>query len=307
MAGTLKIFLMTTVLTALAIACGTGGPVGREDPAPVSSRVVYPASWPVPPLPVMALEHPSGLVWGLPSSYCWKFEEADEPACEEYSLWSAIDAYPEATGDKQIHVRVDSETRPDKMFAQVYTRHGNIMVDFLQLGTEYPVLDLELDPDDYHVRLIGQWQYNKTADYLDRKYNKVAYGFGLSVPGEVALIAECAYTLIGGNVDIVLKSLDDRLRTAKDSVNSAGCKFNKPIVRISLTLASEDATYTETFRIDPPSLDVGFPLPDDLVSENSGETLTPGDYSRRIVATAEDGDEWEASDSFLKTVTIAGP
>ena len=32
------------------------------------------------------------------------------------------------------------------MFVQVYTRHGNIMVDFLQLGTSYPVLDLELDP-----------------------------------------------------------------------------------------------------------------------------------------------------------------
>ena len=294
--------LLTAVLAALAMGCGVGGLVGREEGAPA-----YPASWPVPPLPVMALEHPGGPVWGVPSSYCWRLGDADERACEEYSLGSGIDSYPEAIEDRQIRVRVDSETRPDKMFAQVYTRHGNIMVDFLQLGTEYPFLDLELDPGDYHVRLIGQWLYDKTADYQDREYDTVAYEFGLSVTGEIELIAECAQTLIGGELDISLESLDDRLRTAVDSANSAGCKFNKPIVRVSLTLAGEDGAYTETFHVDPPSLSVGFPLPDDLVSERSGETLPPGDYSRRIVAIAEDGDQWEASDGFHETVTIVGP
>ena len=105
----------------------------------------------------------------------------------------------------------------------------------------------------------------------------------------------------------MLSSLDDRLRTAADSANSAGCRFNKPIASISLTLDSDDSSpYTETFTVEPPSLTVGFPLPEDLVSEKTGGPLPPGKYSRRIVAVAEDGDEWDltAYDLLQATVTI---
>ena len=95
--------------------------------------------------------------------------------------------------------------------------------------------------------------------------NEVAYEFGLQVPGAVKLIGGCdVHGLIGGDVSIVLGSLDDRMRTAKDSANRAGCRFNKPIAQISLTLDDGTQTYTEVFHIDPPSVRFGLPLPEDV-------------------------------------------
>ena len=94
---------------------------------------------------------------------------------------------------------------------------------------------------------------------------------------------------------IVLRSLDDRMRTAKDSANRAGCRFNKPIARLSLTLDDGAQTYTEIFHFDPPSLSFGLPLPEDSASETSGGPLPPGDYSRRIVAIGKDGDELDVT------------
>ena len=307
---TLRASLAALVLPVLAAACILEGEVRQEraGDAPPAVEPVWPDSWPAPPLPVMALEHPSGLVWGKPSTYCWHLEDESDRVCHEYTFWTGLEAYPEAVPDKQIAVRIDSETRPDKMFAQVYTRHGNIMVDFIRLGTTYPVLDLDLDPGDYHIRLIGQWQYNETTDYTERLYNEVSYEFGLSFAGEVDLLAECMSTLIGGDLSIVLSSLDDRLRTAIDSANSGGCRFNKPIARVSLTLQADSSPpYTETFHVEPPSLNLGFPLPEDIVSEKTGGPLPPGKYSRRIVAVSEDGDEWDFTtyDFFQDTVTIA--
>ena len=38
--------------------------------------VQWPDSWPVPPLPVMWLEHESGPTRGSPQSYCWQLENA---------------------------------------------------------------------------------------------------------------------------------------------------------------------------------------------------------------------------------------
>ena len=109
-------------------------------------------------------------------------------------------------------------------------------------------------------------------------------------------------------MSIELSSLDDRLRTAIDSANGAGCRFNKPIARVSLTLESSGAgPYTETFHIDPPAHVVQFPLPDTFASEKTGGPLPSGEYSRRLVAVTTDGDEWEltSNDFFLETVTIA--
>ena len=64
----LKAFLTALVLTALARACGTDGgtqPGARGDSTPAVKRV-WPDSWPVPPLTVMALEHPGRAGMGLP-------------------------------------------------------------------------------------------------------------------------------------------------------------------------------------------------------------------------------------------------
>ena len=155
----------------------------------------------------------------------------------------------------------------------------------MQLAPSYPVLDLDLDPRHCHLRVIGQWPDNPCAAYVDQHYSDVAYEFGLGVPGEVELRAECVSTLIGGDTNISLASLNDPLRTASDSANHAGCRFNRPIARVSLTLKNGARSYTERFHIDPPSLSVGFPLSAESVSEKSGGPLPPGEYTRRIAAT----------------------
>ena len=330
----LKAFLAALVVAATAISCGPEGgarPAGRADagssptapsksapevgaqPAegdvniPAATRV-WPDNWPVPPLPVMWLAHPSGSVWGSPHRYCWHLGADSSRVCEEYNIWSGVSTYPEAVPGKRIPVTIESETRPDRVFANVFTRHGNLMVESLELGPNYPALDLDLDPGDYHIRVIGQWPYSDPSAPLGRRYNEVSYEFGLHVPGAVALIGGCDMTQIGGDLRIVLRSLDERLRTAADGANRAGCRFNKPIARVSLTLDNGAQSYTEVFRIDPPSVEFGLPLPEDLVSETSGGPLPPGDYSRRMVAVTEDGDEFDLTslDGLLNTITLAG-
>ena len=126
------------------------------------------------------------------------------------------------------------------------------------------MLDLDLAPGHYHLRVIGQWQDNPGAD---RRYNDVAYEFGLSLPGVAELLAECVSTLIGGDISISLASLNDPLRTAPDGANHAGCRFNKPVTRVTLTLQNGAQSSTELFHLDPPSLTVGFPLPAESASE----------------------------------------
>ena len=111
-------------------------------------------------------------------------------------------------------------------------------------------------------------------------------------------------------MELVLQTLEDRMRTAIDAFNSGGCRFNVPIARVRLVLSRDRTTvYWETFRIDPPSPDVPFPLKEGTYSERTGGPLAPGEYSRRIVAIATDGQELDltASEGFLlDTVTMAG-
>ena len=302
MTDKLKAALAVVALLALApaFACDNDGDPGRDNTTPVTKvvRVVqWPDSWPVPPLPVMSLEHESGLAQGSPHGYCWQLEDAADRVCKEYGIWSGVSHYPEVVSGERIPIIIDADTRPTKMFAQVYTRPGNIMVGSLRrLTTGAPSLDLsDVGPGVYNVRLIGYWEDNE-----------ISYEFGLSIPGVVALTAECAQTLIGVGPILALESLDDRKRTAPDEANGAGCRFNKPIARISMTLHNDDlGSYTETFHIDPPSVTVSFPLRDGVVSEKTGQPLPPGEYSRRMVAITEDGEEWELTWGFLDVVTVA--
>ena len=128
--------------------------------------------------------------------------------CEEYTIWSGVREYPETALGAHIPIKIDADTRPTKMFAQVFTRPGTIMVGGLRrLSTTSPGLDLAgLGPGVYNIRLIGHWQDNR-----------VAYEFGLSIPGAVKLKSQCSQTLIGADPILALESLDDRLRTAPDS------------------------------------------------------------------------------------------
>ena len=337
----LKATLTVVALLAFAIACGNCGdsqfaqpdivtpvtkpnepdgatpvttPVEPDGPTPAAKPVVsdsvtptpkvvwvvpWPESWPVPPLPVMWLEHESGPTRGSPQRYYWQFEDASDPVFQDYAIWSGVREYPEVVAGSHIPIRIDADTRPTKMFAQVFTRPGTIMVGGLRrLSTVAPGLDLvDVGPGVYNVRLIGHWEENR-----------VAYEFGLSIPGVVKLKSGCSQTVEDADPILALESLNDRLRTAPDNANSGGCNFNKPIAHVSLTLRNDDVgPYTETFHIDPPSVVVSFPLSDGLASEKSGEPLPPGQYSRRIVVVAEDGEELEITSAFQDVVTLAGP
>ena len=130
----LRAALTVSALLAFAISCDTGddsqyaGPddttpatrqvepgddsqyAGPDDTTPATRQVEadsatptpkvvwvvkWPDSWPVPPLPVMWLEHQSGPARGSPQRYCWQFEDGSDPVCEEYTIWSGVREYPE--------------------------------------------------------------------------------------------------------------------------------------------------------------------------------------------------------------------
>ena len=325
----LRAALAAVALLAFAIACDTGEdsqPVGSDDTAP-RTRQVEPGSatpatktagadsptptpnvvravkwsdgWPVPPLPVMWLEHESGPIPGSPHTYYWQFEGASDPVFKEYKIWSGVREYAEVDPGSSIPIKIDADTRPSKMFAKVFTRTGNIMAGgLMRLSTTSPELDLaDVGPGVYNVRLTGHWHDNR-----------VSYEFGLSIPGAANLKSQCEKTTIGGYVNVVLESLDDQLRTAMDSLNGGGCRFSKPIARVTMKLQNKNfGPYTETFRIDPPSISVSFPLKNGLASEKSGAPLPPGPYSRQIVVIAEDGNELDISRVFRDVVTLAAP
>jgi len=107
-------------------------------------------------------------------------------------------------------------------------------------------------------------------------------------------------TAQGGILGILLESLDDPARTAVDAVNFGGCSFNKEISHVVLTLENDNFRYVETFQLDPPSLQIGLPIPEDTVSQSTGEPLPPGLYERRIVALTADGGEIEIPANEVK-------
>ena len=268
---------MAVAALALATACDQGGVAspGKPDSAtpPAVTRVVqWPDNWPVPPLPVMSLQHEDGPIQGDPRSYCWQFEGATDRVCEEEYPWSGLWQYREIASHQRIPVIIEAETRPTKLFARVHTKPGNIMVGGLRrLSAVNPRLDLELSPGEYNVVLIGYWQDNN-----------VTYEFGLYIPGEVELRAECEMTVIGADPVLSLESLDDPQRMAPDDANVMGCRFNKPIASRHDDVAQRcTGSYTETFHIDPPSITIGFPtsrqrsLREDRMAAPSRRLLAP--------------------------------
>ena len=147
---------------------------------------------------------------------------AADRVCEEENPWSGPYEYPEIAPRQRIPVGIEAKTKPTKLFAQVFTKPGNITVGNLRhLTTVNPSLDLDLGPGEYNVRLIGYWQYYE-----------VSYEFGLTVPGKVELTGECHMSLDGVDPRVlVLESLDDRLRTAPDNRNSRAAGSTSPSPR----------------------------------------------------------------------------
>lgn len=102
--------------------------------------------------------------------------------------------------------------------------------------------------------------------------------------------------------------LNGPVSTGFDGNNSAGCIFSKPVSEVSVILRNGDgAAHRETFSIEPPSLEIRFPLPEGLSSEKTLGMLEPGQYNRQLLAKAEDGDTWDITaniDAALKIVTV---
>ncbi len=287
---------------ALALAC-VDDRMAAEPGDPAANDAVSTAQGmgSEPDLPVLTLEYRGEIVQGSRNNACWQAEGEDSRTCSETDPWGGIDSYTDVAADEQVEVLVESDTRPDGLFALVVTEPGDVHVDFRRMSTVRGVFELKHGPGDYKVRVTGNWEEGDVS---------VSYEFGLRVTGAPELKSGCETTLVGGDVELVLQTLEDRMRTAIDAFNSGGCRFNVPIARVRLVLSRDMTTvYWETFRIDPPSPDVPFPLKEGTYSERTGGPLAPGEYSRRIVAIATDGQELDltASEGFLlDTVTMAG-
>ena len=301
-----------TVFAALAslalIACdGLGDRIERE-PTPASMPVPT-AAVPVvseATLPTLAVIHEGGTVPARRYQGCWTPDSSSELECVETSPLGERSSYAEVDNGDRIEVEIDPYSRPDRLIATFFTHPGEVMAGgLLHLPPGRRGFVVDLPPGTYNVRLHAQW-----FEGGSEVRHKASHVFGIRVPGEPELTVECASTLIGGIMGIVLESPDDPLRTAVDPFNSSGCRFNKPIAQVRLVLdGGAGRRYTETFRIDPPSVNVPLPVPEDAPSTREGGPPPPGQYSRRIAVVAEDGTEQDLDlgDTGGVVNVVAGP
>lgn len=261
------------------------------EPTPTKVAVVSEAT-----LPVLTLEYKGVSFEGYRFEGCWTENEQSDIQCVRTSPHNdVVDAYMEIARGDAIAVRITPDNRPEELFVHILTEPGNISVsDLMRLLPVEHQFVMDTTPGRYNVWVHAHWFEGKA----DIQY-KVSYVFGLSIPGEAELRRQCEKTIQGGILGIVLDSPDDRDRTALEAVNDGGCRFNKEIMQVRLTLESVDTEpYVETFQIEPPSSDVGFPLRDEFTSERTGGPLLPGEYSRRVVVMSVAGDEMDISDMF---------
>ena len=301
---TLVAFLVSLSL----IGCGELGE--RRDKEPKSDAQIHtdlPTPTPEPiataapmvseaTLPILSLTHDGRTLEARRYEGCWTPAASSELQCVETSPRGELENYHEVESGDRIAITIMPDERPTKMLATVFTNPGEILVgDLLHLSQAKPELVVDLPPGRYNVRLHAQWF--EDGSEINHKVN---YVVGIEIPGEVALKRECMSTAQGGILGILLESLDDPARTAVDAVNFGGCSFNKEISQVVLTLENDNSRYVETFQLDPPSLQVGLPIPEDTVSQSTGGPLPPGLYERQIVALTADGGEIEIPASEVK-------
>ena len=287
-----RILLAFLCLLSLAIAaCGKPGP--QADPAPnIGAPTPDPTVAAVPvvseaTLPTLTLTHEGRTIDARRFEGCWRPDASSDLQCVETSPRGELENYLEVESGDVIEVRITPDSLPSHLLATFFAQPGEIGVgDLLRLSTVERRLVIDMPAGRYNVRLHAQW-FEGQSDIQ----HKVNYVFGIEIPGETALESSCMSTAAGGILGILLESLDDPDRTALDAVNSGGCTFNSRIANVVLILENDDGRYVETFRLEPPSLNVALPLPEDTVSESTGGPLPPGLYSRRVVAVTVDGTE----------------
>ena len=239
-------------------------------------------------LPTLSLRYKGKTFEGYRFRGCWQEDDESGTECVDRTPRDVVDTYIQVDPGDTIAIQIDPDSRPTELLASYFTEPGELMVDdLLRLSPDERELVIDETPGRYNLRINSQWfEGGATSDH------KVGYVFGLSIPGDVELRYGCGQTLEGGDVSIILDSLEDRDRTAPDAVNGGWCTFNKRIAQVRLILEGDVAQpYVETFVVQPPSETFHLPLPDEFESENSGGPIPQGEYLRRIVAVAVDGSE----------------
>ena len=301
--STVKSEMLTVVATLVSlalIACGDPGNQIDQDPkAEGQIHTALPTPIPGSPatavpvvseatLPSLTVIHDGRTIQARRFEGCWTPDSSSGLQCVGTSPRGEQPSYAEVESGDSIEIEITPDSRPTKLLATIFTQPGEVMVsDLLHLSPAERELVVDMPPGRYNVRLHAQW-----FEGGSEVQHKVNYVFGLRVPGEPELKRQCSSTAIGGIMGIVLESLDDPLRTAVEPINSRGCTFNKPIAKVRLVLeGSTGRRYTETFHIDPPSVTIPLPVPEDVSSTREGGPLPAGEYSRRIAVVAEDGTE----------------
>ena len=301
--STVKSEMLTVVATLVSLALiACGDPGNQIDQGPKAEGQIHTAlPTPIPGSPATAIPVVSEVT--LPSltvihdgrtiqtrrfEGCWTPDSSSGLQCVETSPRGEQQSYAEVESGDSIEIEITPDSRPTKLLATIFTQPGEVMVSgLLHLSPAERELVVDMPPGRYNVRLHAQW-----FEGGSEVQHKVNYVFGLRVPGEPELKRQCSSTVIGGIMGIVLESLDDPLRTAVEPINSRGCTFNKTIAKVRLVLeGSTGRRYTETFHIDPPSVTIPLPVPEDVSSTREGGPLPAGEYSRRIAVVAEDGTE----------------
>lgn len=272
------------------VACGDGQERQAGESPPVQKSKLSVGPTPVEStdgsdaiLPVLSLEHRGDIIEGRRGESCWTPHGQEERECLVAGNWKDVDSYSDAASGDTLTVRIAPDSVPSRLSVYFVPEPGEVGGEFIRLPAGRSSFVLDEAPGSYKVRITAQWSEGDA---------EVSYGFGIRIPGAVELKSECASTAMGGILGIVLDSLRDPDRTAFEAVNDSGCRFNKRIAQVRLILEDDGGhRYTETFRFEPPSQTVQFPVPEDIPSEKSGGPLPPGEYSRGIVAVAVDGEE----------------
>ena len=301
--STVKSEMLTVVATLVSLALiACGDPGNQIDQGPKAEGQIHTAlPTPIPGLPATAVPvvsevtlpsltviHDGRTIQARRFEGCWTPDSSSGLQCVETSPRGEHQSYAEVESGDSIEIEITPDSRPTKLLATIFTQPGEVMVSgLLHLSPAERELVVDMPPGRYNVRLHAQW-----FEGGSEVQHKVNYVFGLRVPGEPELKRQCSSTVIGGIMGIVLESLDDPLRTAVEPINSRGCTFNKAIAKVRLVLeGSTGRRYTETFHIDPPSVTIPLPVPEDVSSTREGGPLPAGEYSRRIAVVAEDGTE----------------
>ena len=301
--STVKSEMLTVVATLVSLALiACGDPGNQIDQGPKAEGQIHTAlPTPIPgspatavpvvsevTLPSLTVIHDGRTIQARRFEGCWTPDSSSGLQCVETSPRGEQQSYAEVESGDSIEIEITPDSRPTKLLATIFTQPGEVMVSgLLHLSPAERELVVDMPPGRYNVRLHAQW-----FEGGSEVQHKVNYVFGLRVPGEPELKRQCSSTVIGGIMGIVLESLDDPLRTAVEPINSRGCTFNKAIAKVRLVLeGSTGRRYTETFHIDPPSVTIPLPVPEDVSSTREGGPLPAGEYSRRIAVVAEDGTE----------------